>query len=121
MDRSIDLAVQQMQINHQKMVNPFLKMIHFTLSHLQVCRLLYMVALIGNPETEPNLGLWQLLQRDHCGGDGHHHPLRGARLLVDVVEGGAGSHGGEESCKGEQMHPYLGGDLTHTHDLSLVL
>ena len=81
-----------------------------------------MVALgIGNPKSKPNLGLWQLLEGDDGGGDGHHHPLRGASLLVDVVQGGASGHGGQESCEDEQVHLCPAGDLTHTQTLSFSL
>ena len=115
-------SLYQMQINHQKLIL-FLNMFNLTSSHLQVCRLLYVVSLwIGDPKPEPNLGLGQFLQRDHRGGDGHHHPLRGARRLVNVVQGGDRGRGGEESGKGEQVHPCVGGDLTlYTHGLSLCL
>ena len=90
------------------------------LSHLEVCWLLDGMTL-GNPKSKPNLGLRQLLQRDHGGGDGHHHPLGGAGLLVDVVQGGTGGDGGQESGEGEQVHLHPVDDVTTHQSLSFSL
>ena len=90
------------------------------LSHLEVCWLLDGMTL-GNPKSKPNLGLRQLLQRDHRGGDGHHHPLRGARRLVNVVQGGTGGDGGQESGEGEQVHLHPADDVTTHQSLSFSL
>merc|ERR1719458_1799189 len=73
---------------------------------LEVCWLLDGMTL-GNPKSKPNLGLRQLLQRDHGGGDGHHHPLGGA--------------GGQESSEGEQVHLHPVDDVTTHQSLSFSL